>query len=219
MDSTPASGGPDSHRPQRHPVPSQSDLRIKARLGRPPSSSFRRKTGFYVIERRSSYSLRDASRVTRLPESQIRRAILLNELSGIEVSDDRQYLISGEDLRSYLLSIAPKAVIRSPQDESDPGSIAALVILILIPLLALASVVIGALSTSDRQESEFRPTPPPLERTVPQYGTHLLEPPASGGKNTNEPAQDGARRGSHPSQVPETPHPPQENPHVFRGTH
>lgn len=222
MESIPASDNSGSQRPHGNSHPKQSDLRIKLRPDLHSSQSSPGNSRLYVIERKSCYSLRDAARVSHLSESQLRRAILLGELVGIEVADDRHYLVTGEHLRAYLLSRVPRAVIRDPASESDPGSIAALVILILIPLLALASIVMGALSTntSERPGTEIRPISPPFERMDPQYGTDLLESPSSGGKNPNEPSQGSTREhGARSSTRSVAPPPPRTNPGGPRGVY
>ena len=84
---------------------------------RSPSSP--RPKRYYAIQSGMTYALRDAARLAHLPEGQLRRAILLDRLPAQEVTDDRQYLLTGAILKRYLQSIRPKEEAIYDSDEES----------------------------------------------------------------------------------------------------
>lgn len=62
---------------------------------------------YYRIRRLAIYSLRQAEVALNLSEGQLRRAIVLDYLPAIDAADDRQYLIEGSTLQTYVRRIRP----------------------------------------------------------------------------------------------------------------
>lgn len=84
------------------------------------------------------YSLRDAARLTGLPEKDLRRSILMGELVAEEVADERQYLISSSSLRPLCkkeFSIAIQSVPTKKERVLSLAAFAVVAILSIGPLL------------------------------------------------------------------------------------
>ena len=124
----------------------------------PPVPSPRAKIlKYYAILPSASYSLRNAASLLGLPEEELRRAILLDGVEAEETSDDRQYLLEGRALLSYVRRLRPHEEIRAATNgESVLWGVA---ILVVIPLLAaVLFLLLGAGSSSS---SERPPHPAP----------------------------------------------------------
>lgn len=76
-----------------------------------PSGMPRKQKRNYALSLDLMYSLPDAANRMAVAESQLRRAILLDHLPATEVADDRQYLLMGRDLGTYLERIRPSEEI------------------------------------------------------------------------------------------------------------
>ncbi len=132
------------------------------------------------------YSLRDASLLSGLPESRIRRAILLEDLPAQEVPDDRHYLIQGRSLAAYVgTPVGPAqpsgpagAEKESVHDQSSAAVlfVLAMVFVFMITLLSLA------------YSSRSRTAEPDRSRQASQ---EILTPPASGPTPAGRPVSPG----------------------------
>lgn len=185
------SSGGDSQPEHSSCLPKAARPFVAIRPEKEPSRCRGRIMRRYAIQKDAAYSLRDAARVLRIPVSQVRRAILLNELLAIEVSDDRQYVIQGEDLEEFLRVLEPRAIIEDGHLNGGGDSIWAIAVLILIPLLALVSLIIGVLaapaSTPDAPASPGPKASSP--QVLPEYGSDLNMPPELNPSNQHEDAQ------------------------------
>src|SRR5690348_12664667 len=114
------------------------DLFPNGRAGAPPPSPGPLARHFYSVDATRVYALRDAARALEMPERNLRRAILLDQLRATEVDDDRQYLLEGSALQDFVRRLRPAEQCAFPGEDSLlPDLLTFLIIPILIVLVLL----------------------------------------------------------------------------------
>lgn len=104
----------------------------------PPAAQANPPRHYYSVDRARVYSLRDAARALEMPEGNLRRAILLDQLRAVEVDDDRQYLLDGAALQEFVRRLRPAEACAFPEPDSLlPDLLTFLIIPILIVLVLL----------------------------------------------------------------------------------
>jgi hypothetical protein len=110
------------------------------------------------VDRTRVYSLRDAARALEMPEGNLRRAILLDQLRATEVDDDRQYLLEGTALQEFVRTLRSGETCAFPEADSLlPDLLTFLIIPVLIVLVLL--FVRGPESPKPDSPATRRPAP------------------------------------------------------------
>jgi len=99
----------------------------------------------HAIRQDGLYPLRDAAVLLGIPEGQLRRAVLLENLPAQEVCDDRHYLFSGTTLLAYARRPRPFEEVLERDRETAAWGLA---ILLLFPILAAVLLIIAELSAA-----------------------------------------------------------------------
>lgn len=112
---------------------------------------------YYPVDRGTLYSLRDASLALEIPEGQLRRAILLDEVPAADVDDERQYLLDGAALQTYIRSIRPAENCVFP----DNGNLfLELAYCLVIPLLILLVLIFARTPEPSHPGATTKQAPP-----------------------------------------------------------
>ena len=124
----------------------------------------------YVVHRHAVYTLRDAARAADVPLGRLRRDVVLGDVPSEPVDDDREYLVTGQALQSFILRIRPgeQADFRDAEDV-DWG----IGVFLAFPLIAFLVCAAGLASapppemvpTPPTEQVEIRESPPRPPRT------------------------------------------------------
>jgi hypothetical protein len=161
------------------------DLFPNGPAGAPPPRPAPLARHFYAIDATRVYSLRDAARALEMPEGNLRRAILLDQLRAIEVDDDRQYLLEGSALQDFVRRLRPTEQCAFPAEDS---LLPDLLTFLIIPILIVLVLLFVRGPEAPRPDSAARDRAAPAATVSPDASAPKLEAPAPQPPDVGDPA-------------------------------